>query len=97
MLSATTEAEVSWEAGETTAKGECVARDPRKAIEAEGVVREVLPNTMYRVELDSGVRVLAQACGKMRKYRIRILPGDRVKLEVSPYDPARGRITYRHQ
>jgi translation initiation factor IF-1 len=85
------------ESGETTAKGECVAKDPRKAIEAEGVVREVLPNTMYRVELDNGVRVLAQACGKMRKYRIRILPGDNVKLELSPYDPTRGRITYRYR
>jgi translation initiation factor IF-1 len=78
-------------------KGERVAKDPRKAIEAEGVVREVLPNTQYRVELENGVRVLAQACGKMRKYRIRILPGDNVKLELSPYDPTRGRITYRYR
>jgi translation initiation factor IF-1 len=74
-----------------------VARDSRKAIEAEGVVREVLPNTMYRVELENGTVVLAQACGKMRKYRIRILPGDSVKLELSPYDPTRGRITYRYR
>jgi len=74
-----------------------VAKDTRKAIEAEGVVREVLPNTMYRVELENGPLVLAQACGKMRKYRIRILPGDKVKLELSPYDPARGRIVYRYR
>ncbi len=74
-----------------------MAKNPQKAIEAEGVVREVLPNTMYRVELENGVRVLAQACGRMRRFRIRILPGDRVKLELSPYDPTRGRITYRYQ
>jgi translation initiation factor IF-1 len=80
-----------------TRKGERVAKDPKKAIEAEGVVREVLPNTMYRVELENGALVLVQACGKMRKYRIRILPGDNVKLELSPYDPTRGRITYRYR
>lgn len=74
-----------------------MAKDTRKAIEAEGVVREVLPNTMYRVELENGQLVLAQACGKMRKYRIRILPGDNVKVELSPYDPSRGRITYRYR
>jgi translation initiation factor IF-1 len=51
---------------------------------------------MYRVELSSGQIVLAQASGKMRKFRIRILPGDGVKLELSPYDPTRGRIVYRH-
>ena len=74
-----------------------MAKDSRKVIEAEGVVREILPNTMYRVELENGARVLAQACGKMRKYRIRILPGDSVKLEVNPYDPTRGRIVYRYK
>ena len=74
-----------------------MAKDTRKAIEAEGVVREVLPNTMYRVELENGQLVLAQACGKMRKYRIRILPGDNVKVELSPYDPSRGRVTYRYR
>jgi translation initiation factor IF-1 len=74
-----------------------VAKDSRKVIEAEGVVREILPNTMYRVELENGARVLAQACGKMRKYRIRILPGDSVKLEVNTYDPTRGRIVYRYK
>ena len=67
-----------------------------EAIRVEGVVAEVLPNTMYRVELSSGQIVLAQASGKMRKFRIRILPGDGVKLELSPYDPTRGRIVYRH-
>jgi translation initiation factor IF-1 len=72
-----------------------VAKEEQKFIEAEGVVREVLPNTMYRVEIEGGALVLAQASGKMRKFRIRILPGDNVKLELSPYDPTRGRITYR--
>ncbi|MCJ7752438.1 MAG: translation initiation factor IF-1 [Armatimonadetes bacterium] len=74
-----------------------MAKDSKNVIEAEGVVQEVLPNTLYRVELENGVRVLAQACGKMRKFRIRILPGDTVKLELSPYDPTRGRITYRYR
>ncbi len=74
-----------------------MTKDSKKVIEAEGVVKEVLPNTQYRVELDNGVLVLAQACGKMRKFRIRILPGDSVKLELSPYDPTRGRITYRYK
>lgn len=74
-----------------------MTKDSKKFIEAEGVVKQVLPNTQYRVELDLGVLVLAQACGKMRKFRIRILPGDRVKLELSPYDPTRGRITYRYR
>lgn len=72
-------------------------KDTDKFIEAEGIVREVLPNTMYRVELQTGNVVLAQACGKMRKFRIRILPGDTVKLEISPYDTARGRIVYRQK
>jgi translation initiation factor IF-1 len=84
-------------AGETRQEGDRVAKDSKKVIEAEGVVKEVLPNTLYRVELENGVRVLAQACGKMRKYRIRILPGDSVKLELSPYDPTRGRIVYRYK
>jgi translation initiation factor IF-1 len=78
-------------------QGERVTKDSKKFIEAEGAVKQVLPNTQYRVELENGVLVLAQACGKMRKFRIRILPGDRVKLELSPYDPTRGRITYRYR
>ena len=70
-------------------------KNREQIIEAEGVVKEVLPNTMYRVELSNGVLILAQACGRMRKFRIRILPGDSVKVELTPYDPTRGRITYR--
>ena len=65
------------------------------AIEVEGTVVEPLPNAMFRVELENGHRVLAHVSGKMRMNFIRILPGDRVKVELSPYDLSRGRITYR--
>ncbi len=65
------------------------------AIEVEGTVVEPLPNAMFRVELDNGHRVLAHVSGKMRMNFIRILPGDRVKVELTPYDLTRGRITYR--
>ena len=64
-------------------------------IETEGKVVEALPNAMFRVELDNGHLVLAHVSGKMRMNFIRILPGDRVKLELSPYDLNRGRITFR--
>ncbi len=74
-------------------------REEKKAkkdvIEAEGTVTEALPNAMFRVQLDSGHTVLAHISGKMRVYYIRILLGDRVKVELSPYDLTRGRITYR--
>ena len=66
-----------------------------ETIEAEGEVTEALPNTMFRVQLDNGHLVLGHISGKMRRYYIRILPGDRVKVELSPYDLNRGRITYR--
>ena len=66
-----------------------------EAIEVEGKVIEPLPNAMFRVELDNGHTVLAHISGKMRKFYIRILPGDRVTVELSPYDLSRGRITYR--
>jgi translation initiation factor IF-1 len=66
-------------------------------LEAEGTVVEALPNAMFRVELDNGHRVLAYLCGKMRKYYIRVLLGDRVRLELSPYDLTRARITYRYK
>ena len=64
-------------------------------IEMEGTVTEALPNTQFRVELDNGHNVLAHISGKMRMNYIRILPGDKVKVELSPYDLDRGRITYR--
>jgi translation initiation factor IF-1 len=64
-------------------------------IEVEGVVIEPLPNAMFRVQLDNGHKVLAHISGKMRMHYIRILPGDKVKVELSPYDLTRGRITFR--
>jgi translation initiation factor IF-1 len=67
------------------------------AIEVEGTVLEPLPNAMFRVELDNGHKVLAHISGKMRMHYIRILPGDRVTVELSPYDLSRGRITYRYK
>ncbi|MBN1869916.1 MAG: translation initiation factor IF-1 [Candidatus Omnitrophica bacterium] len=66
-------------------------------IEVEGTIKEALPNAMFRVELENGHMVLAHISGKIRKHFIRILPGDKVKLELSPYDLSRGRITYRNK
>ncbi|KGA09304.1 MAG: translation initiation factor IF-1 [actinobacterium acAMD-5] len=67
------------------------------AIELEGTIMESLPNAMFRVELDNGHKVLAHISGKMRMNYIRILPDDRVVVELSPYDLTRGRITYRYK
>ena len=66
-----------------------------EAIEVEGRVKAALPNTSFRVELDIGGEVIAHIGGKMRKHYIKIIPGDRVKVEISPYDLTKGRITYR--
>ena len=66
-----------------------------EGFEVEGIVKEVLPGGMYRVELDGGPIVLAYVCGKMCKYYIRIVLGDRVRVAFSPYGPQRGRIIYR--
>jgi translation initiation factor IF-1 len=74
-----------------------VPKEKEKAIEAEGVVTETLPNATFRVELGGGHLVLAHVSGKMRMHFIRILPGDRVKVELSPYDLTRGRIVYRYK
>ena len=67
------------------------------AIVLEGTVIEPLPNAMFRVELENGHKVLAHSSGKMRMHRIRILPGDKVQVEITPYDLTRGRITYRYK
>ncbi len=67
----------------------------KQAIEVEGTVSETLPNAMFRVELPTGHKVLAHVSGKIRMHFIKILPGDRVLVELSPYDLSRGRITYR--
>ena len=66
-----------------------------EAIEVEGTIIEPLPNAMFRVELDNGHKVLAHISGKMRMHFIKILPGDRVTVELSPYDLTRGRVTFR--
>mgnify|MGYP003404859616 CR=1 FL=1 len=66
-----------------------------EAIEVEGIVKEALPNTMFRVELQNGHIIMAHLSGKMRKHYIRILTGDSVKVEMTPYDLTKGRITYR--
>ncbi len=68
-----------------------------KAVEVEGTVKESLPNAMFKVALENEFEVLAHVSGKMRKFFIRILPGDKVRLELSPYDLTRGRITYRYK
>ena len=74
-----------------------MANNKEEKIEMEGEITEALPSTMFRVQLEGGHSVLATISGKMRKNYIRILPGDRVKVELSPYDLSRGRITYRHR
>lgn len=66
-----------------------------EGITVQGVVEEALPNAMFRVELENGHEVLAHISGKMRKFRIRVMPGDTVTVELSPYDLTRGRITFR--
>ena len=66
-------------------------------LEFEGTVTEVLPNAMFRVTLENGHDVLAHTAGKMRRFRIRVLAGDKVNVEMTPYDLSKGRITYRHK
>lgn len=70
---------------------------PKDTIEFEGTIKESLPNAMFRVELENGHMVLAHISGKIRKNFIKILPGDKVKVELTPYDLNRGRITFRVQ
>lgn len=79
-----------------TERGGCVSKK-EEAIEVVGTVVETLPNAMFKVELENKHQVLAHVSGKMRKFFIRILPGDKVKLELSPYDLTRGRIVYRYK
>ncbi len=73
------------------------SHEKEEAIEVEGEVTEALPNTMFRVVLDNDHEVLAHMAGRMRRFRIRINPGDRVRVELSPYDLTRGRIVYREK
>ena len=74
-----------------------LAKSKEDAIVMEGTVLEPLPNAMFRVELENGHNVLAHISGKMRMHYIRILPGDKVQVELTPYDLQRGRITYRYK
>jgi translation initiation factor IF-1 len=67
-----------------------------EVLEMNGVVAEALPDGRYRVQLDNGHNLIAYSAGKMRKHRIRIIAGDKVSLEISPYDLSKGRITFRH-
>lgn len=69
----------------------------QNAIEQDGVIREALSNAMFRVELQNGVEIIAHISGKMRMHYIKILPGDRVKVEMSPYDLTKGRISFRYK
>jgi translation initiation factor IF-1 len=80
--------------GGAAATGEGPKKDK---LEFDGAISEALPNAMFRVDCDNGLKVLATISGRMRQYYIKILPGDRVTVEVSPYDPSRGRIVYRHK
>ncbi|HHE33136.1 MAG TPA: translation initiation factor IF-1 [Chlorobaculum parvum] len=68
-----------------------------ESIEVEGEILEALPNAQFRVKLENGLEVLAHVSGKIRMYYIRILPGDKVKVQISPYDLSKGRITYRYK
>ena len=69
----------------------------QSVLEVNGTIVEALPNTMFRVELENGQVILAHTSGKMRLHNIRILPGDKVKVEMSPYDLTQGRISFRHK
>lgn len=68
-----------------------------EAIEIDGTIKELLPNATFRVELENGHEILAHTSGKMRKFRIRVLAGDRVTVEMTPYDLTKGRITFRYK
>jgi translation initiation factor IF-1 len=81
----------------TAATADAERRGMEEKLEMEGEVVEALRNRMFRVQLDNGHETLGYCAGKMRRYRIRIFPGDRVKIEVSPYDLNRGRIVYRYK
>jgi translation initiation factor IF-1 len=78
-----------------TIRNQSMAKE--ELVEMEGVVNEVLPQTRFRVTLDNGFEITAYASGKMRKHRIRILAGDKVTIEMSPYDLTKGRINFRHK
>ncbi|MFA5954535.1 MAG: translation initiation factor IF-1 [Patescibacteria group bacterium] len=83
--------------GEKKSSSKGTAKDSSKDfLEVDGEVTELLPATNFRVKLDNGLEILAHLSGKMRKFRIRIVPGDRVRMEMTPYDLTKGRIIYRY-
>ena len=79
------------------AAGERMAKQKEEALEVEGVVTQALANTRFRVEIEGGHQVTAHVAGRMRKHFIRIVPGDKVRVELSPYDLTKGRITFRER
>jgi translation initiation factor IF-1 len=85
------------DARKSTRSGPSGKKPTKEVIELDGTVVETLPNALFRVELENGHIVLAHISGKMRMHYIRIIPGDRVTLEMTPYDLTKGRITYRHK
>ena len=85
------------DAKKSTKSGASGKKPTKEVIELEGTVLETLPNALFRVELENGHVVLGHISGKMRMHYIRIIPGDRVVLEMTPYDLTKGRITYRHR
>jgi translation initiation factor IF-1 len=93
----TTRTDRSSKSPDVPRKGRPLPKPKEDAIVLEGKVTEPLPNAMFRVALDNGHEVLAHISGKMRMHYIRILPGDRVQVELTPYDLTRGRITYRYK
>ncbi len=78
-------------------RGRLPEQDKRQRLEVTGIVVEALPNAMFRVDLDTGQRILAYLSGRMRRYYIKVLLGDRVRVELSPYDLEKGRIVYRYK
>ena len=86
-----------WHPGEQVLYFSDMPGDVRRKVSLDGTVTEVLPSATFRVHLTNGHDVLATMAGKMRRFRIRVLQGDRVSVEVSPYDLSRGRITFRHK
>jgi translation initiation factor IF-1 len=94
---------IGWPVAGRRARAQCssdylfMAKQKEEALEVEGVVTQALANTRFRVEIEGGHIVLAHVAGRMRKHFIRIVPGDRVRVELSPYDLTKGRIVYRER
>lgn len=83
------------ETNHVTPEGSSIQANPKGFLEVEGVIEELLPSATFRVKLDNGHTILGHLSGKMRLFKIRLIPGDRVKVEMTPYDLTKGRIVYR--